>query len=125
MAGLVKEYYEQLNNKETTKGKCMVLRKFLKDSTGFEINFGVLMKMIKLYGIAVVFNAAIAVNSKDFDTVQDLTSYLFGICRRSFIEEEVKKKVGARPELRPAKEVIKEIIEIDKELHGRNNSSRE
>lgn len=83
------------------------------------------MKMIKLYGVAAVFNAIIAVNSKTFDTIQDLTSYLFGICRRSFVEEEINKVTGRRPERRPAKEVIKEIIEIDREIYGRRNNSTE
>lgn len=122
MGGLVSDYYKQLNSQETLRGKHLVLRRFLKDSTGFEVNFGIIGKMIKLYGTAAVFNAIIAVNSKDFESIEDLVRYLFGVCRRTFkeevIEEPARKRARRKPEHRSAKKLIEE-------LHGRDKHSKE
>jgi len=112
---LIKIYLEQLNKATTDKSKCFVLQRFIADTTGKSVSYNVIMKIIKLYGLMVVFNAIIAINSKVFNTEEDLTSYLFAVCRNKYIEE---LQIEQRKKIKSNRETTEDIKRIYKEHHG-------
>jgi len=112
---LIKTYYEQLNRATTDKSKCFVLQRFIADTTGKSISYNRLIRLARSYGFAIVFNAIIAINSKMFNTEEDLINYLSAVCRNKYIE---KPQIEQRKKIQSDRKTTEDIKRIYRERHG-------